>query len=509
LDYFEQTRIITITQNTSNSNFKNRHIFENFDTIGLPNVQPSTISLFSNTGDLPYTTRATPRLHFRFTNFAFFNNTVLEINDMALLEMQQGSNLHLTGNNRIIVRQGGTLHILATGGLQMDANTEIIVEPGGYICIEQGATLNLHPSAVINVTSGAILGVNPLLGIVPIGVCQEFYPVYDAIYANATQYVDLPNIDNRLSVGSGDFSFVFHLRTEQLNPQPTKYTLISTRTALNNGYQFGFTQNGTPFMQIGGTDISFVRVSAGLPFPLNDGSCNHLVLRRSNGVLQVWQQGILYYQSTVSHFQNIMGNPRLTKDRLEGTSTAFVGWLGEFQFWNKALSQTEIEDLKFNMPYRVSIIGTPTGLMAHYQFQEGADSQMVFDRMGVCHGWLGINATATDANDPSRIKYADLECVSTDWGAFRPTNVPTQSIENIEMFKAYPNPFQQDFTLEIPQEYAQGILEIYNAQGILLQKSTVEAEKVIVTPKAHWAKGVYMLRVSNPNKTATVRIVKQ
>jgi hypothetical protein len=90
-------------------------------------------------------------------------------------------------------------------------------------------------------------------------------------------------------------------------------------------------------------------------------------------------------------------------------------------------------------------------------------------------------------------------------------NLPTPTIPaiSLEVLVAYPNPFQQDFTLEIPQEYAQGILEIYNAQGILLQKSTVEAEKVIVTPKAHWAKGVYMLRVSNPNKTATIRIVKQ
>lgn len=54
------------------------------------------------------------------------------------------------------IKSGGNLDVLGSG--------RIIVKPGGYLCVESGANINLqHYNSVIVLENGAFLGVNPEL----------------------------------------------------------------------------------------------------------------------------------------------------------------------------------------------------------------------------------------------------------------------------------------------------------------------------------------------------------
>jgi hypothetical protein len=62
----------------------------------------------------------------------------------------------------VTVKQGGT--VIIKNSLNITGNHRITVESGGYICVEEGANINLADvSSIIEINAGASFGVNPIL----------------------------------------------------------------------------------------------------------------------------------------------------------------------------------------------------------------------------------------------------------------------------------------------------------------------------------------------------------
>jgi hypothetical protein len=91
-------------------------------------------------------------------------------------------------------------------------------------------------------------------------------------------------------------------------------------------------------------------------------------------------------------------------------------------------------------------------------------------------------------------------------------NLPTPTIPaiSLEVLVAYPNPFQQDFTLEIPENLGKEVVvEMLNAQGVLIETRTLPTGKHIWTPRSALVQGLYLLRITSQYKTQVIRVVKQ
>jgi hypothetical protein len=85
------------------------------------------------------------------------SNGILEINSTTISDYS------------IIVKSGGTLRI--SGNITITGNNHIDIESGGYICIDNTATINLSDYlSVINLRNGYIFGVNTAVMINP-GTC--------------------------------------------------------------------------------------------------------------------------------------------------------------------------------------------------------------------------------------------------------------------------------------------------------------------------------------------------
>jgi hypothetical protein len=90
----------------------------------------------------------------------------LTINDKSLLRVDAKGKLIVNNNCTLRIAAGGTLYVKNLSSVILRGNANIIVEEGGYICVENGAVVNLQDaSSKIIIMSGARHGTNPLLNI--------------------------------------------------------------------------------------------------------------------------------------------------------------------------------------------------------------------------------------------------------------------------------------------------------------------------------------------------------
>lgn len=74
--------------------------------------------------------------------------------------------------------------------------------------------------------------------------------------------------------------------------------------------------------------------------------------------------------------------------------------------------------------------------------------------------------------------------------------------------KLYPNPFSNDFTLEMTEANVSDI-KIYNTLGTLVYSEYIDKTNAIDISLGHLPNGVYFVELSNENKTITKKLIKQ
>ena len=89
------------------------------------------------------------------------SNSNINLKDKSAFILESGSTIEITADAKLVVTSGSTLQIKSGAILKIIGTGRIEVENGGYICIEQGASLNLVDGlSVINLRPGYNIGVN-------------------------------------------------------------------------------------------------------------------------------------------------------------------------------------------------------------------------------------------------------------------------------------------------------------------------------------------------------------
>jgi hypothetical protein len=509
-NFFHTTRAIDILTTTAPS-FINETLLVN----GLANVPNSRVSL-SGFLQLAYngmiinsliTTCGNPQLRFFFSDFVLGRQLpiTLEMSGTSLLEIGERATLSIRQGNKLVIKSGSTLYIHASATLEMGQDAELIVEQGGYICVEQGAMLNIDAQAKITIMAGANLGVNPVLRIETLGNCQHIGN--EALEAYRLAYAELNNQNQTFNFGKNDFTMEFHVR---LKPSSNlNRTLVSNRTDATQGYWVGINGAGKPFVEVNGTTISFVPLNPTFnALNIVDDACHQVAVKRQEGQFYFYVDGHWVGTGNQTSSTDFSGaNPYLLEDRVniaacaqQGCPLTFDGWMGEARFWSRAISDAEI-----TQNYSNPITTLPTGLVAHYLFQEATGEQIIIDRTGNANGWLGANPQDTD-HDAQRFTKLQVECDIN--GMFRPANPAiAPPSEEVQVFA---NPFEESFTVIVPTQADKDIkAEILTLQGTIIEKRVLQQGTNLWKPTLSLASGMYLLRLFGADKTIVLRLIKR
>lgn len=182
-----------------------------------------------------------------------------------------------------------------------------------------------------------------------------------ASYAIANPFTNFP---------SGDFTVELWMRSSDTanDGTPISYATSNGGAGYNDFILYSY-RNLDPVVR--GVD-NYSGVSA------NDGSWHHLAVtwQQSSGALRLYKDGNLVSAPTVAAgyaFTNggalVLGQEQDSVGGGFSSSQAFTGECDEVRIWNRARSQTEI----LSAMYSDVLTNTP-GLIAYYQFNEGAGS---------------------------------------------------------------------------------------------------------------------------------------
>jgi hypothetical protein len=117
------------------------------------------------------------------------------------------------------------------------------------------------------------------------------------------------------------------------------------------------------------------------------------------------------------------------------------------------------------------------------------------------HGFLFDRQAGLE--DKLLISYLDSTVV---YGFDQSTKVNSPDLKPESVPKVYPNPFEQEFTLDLPE----GVFDIafFDITGRQIGNLAAEAMGRIPIDAAGWNPGVYLLRCASKTHVNTVRILK-
>lgn len=121
------------------------------------------------------------------------------------------------------------------------------------------------------------------------------------------------------------------------------------------------------------------------------------------------------------------------------------------------------------------------------------------------------NLRSTSTTNPKESQEVDTEehplTIDNNYTIPRNTTLKSSSV------KVYPNPFANEFTIEVNDEFSQDTtIELFDLQGKLIGTKTLDnhqsLNKIIWYNTQPLKKGIYFLRLSDKNLTETIKLVK-
>jgi hypothetical protein len=109
------------------------------------------------------------------------------------------------------------------------------------------------------------------------------------------------------------------------------------------------------------------------------------------------------------------------------------------------------------------------------------------------------------------VNYYYLNQTDTD-GKVNPTNIISLTFGKKFDIKAYPNPFQSNFFVDVYTEISEdAVLEVFDMTGRCLYKNTASMERglnSLSVPTESWTPGNYVLKCTSGSESFVVKIVK-
>jgi len=234
----------------------------------------------------------------------------------------------------------------------------------------------------------------------------------DALYNGPSQveYARRPIDDAAFNVGSTDFTVQVWINFDSTTGE--QVFIEDFNGGAGPGWTFyksSAADNHLEFYGQGGGVVS----TGALSFVTNDGNpatttdWNHLVARRSGGVLDIFQNGVLVGSGAMGSILPSV-NPLLINARV-GFGTPVSGLNDEVAFWNQALSNTEIAEAYSNGLTGLSLPEpTALGLLAVgglFMFRRSARRRRIGASLAILAVALTISASASRSNAAVEILY--------------------------------------------------------------------------------------------------------
>lgn len=157
----------------------------------------------------------------------------------------------------------------------------------------------------------------------------------------------------------------------------------------------------------------------------------------------------------------------------------FNGEMDELRFWNRAISQTEIQTKKcLNL-----VPSNETGLQAYWEFNEGSGTQII-----------DATANAYNGNINGATWLIDTYCA---------VGIESLSIKEIELL-IYPNPSNGIFNIETGNMDKQ-LLQVFDLTGKIVLSQLINNTSTI--DLTNLPEGIYNVKISNSSTVANKRIV--
>lgn len=83
-----------------------------------------------------------------------------------------------------------------------------------------------------------------------------------------------------------------------------------------------------------------------------------------------------------------------------------------------------------------------------------------------------------------------------------------EGIKNLHAVSAFPNPVNDNLTLELGAIFEQVQVSLSSASGQILYTQQTTNASMLQIPMSHFAEGVYLLTIQNSNASKTIRVIK-
>lgn len=435
----------------------------------------------------------------------------LTLNEKSLLNLGVGATLIINENSSILVKASASLLFKAGVKIKMLKNSKIYFENGAYLCIDPSTIFEVDPTASFvfygSVNSGVLSNWDES------GNCSTTAPPVCIIGGNYSfsaeallfdgydDWVEIPETNGRLNLGTGDFTMEAIIKAEPDNVQ----AIISKRTFASgddaNGYIFGLMDDNTLFMQLEGTPNH----GAGYGPNLADGLCHHVAVVRQSGVLKFYADGQNYYTTTSTGNISSGGTTRIGRNHISGLP--FNGLIGEVRIWNIARTDAEIiNSIGLNLTAQ-------TGLIGYWDMNEMSSSQLIEDLSTnnpaeENHGIRGSSAV-TDENDPILVQLCGISCGPGSGNQSNFRNIEFQGLETSEQISLYPNPFDNELTIDLTHSgQSDELVEIsvYNTNGIAVHQEFVKTG-TINKLRLDAENGLYLVKVKTGKELRIFKVV--
>jgi hypothetical protein len=149
--------------------------------------------------------------------------------------------------------------------------------------------------------------------------------------------------------------------------------------------------------------------------------------------------------------------------------------------------------------------------MSHFDIEQSTDG-LTFSKMGETKAAGKANAYIFNVEGPLSIKtYFRLKIVNSD-GSFTYSKVLSVAFGKELTVKAFPNPIQNELTIDVMSASKQLEIEVIDVLGrSIYQKneSNTEGSKLLTINTLEWLSGIYFLKISDGKKVFQQKIVKR
>jgi hypothetical protein len=345
-----------------------------------------------------------------------------------------------------------------------------------------------------------------------------------------TPIISIPNI----SINSSLFTCSYWIK---YSSQPINTSIADvSHEWLNNGTFTTFRQlNSTlGFASVGSTGISN-QVILNSPNPINTQVWNHIIIMRTNQIMQIWINGIYVASDSLVQIGSLINTKTLylggdPQNTIQNPSAKFNGNIDDVGIWNRVLTQQEITDLyngcqltvntqpvsqTININNNAQFIVGSSDPNATYQWQ--TDLGVGFQNVSNAGQYNGTsNDTLSVANVSMSNNNQSFRCIINSGSCADTSNVAVLTINNNvgihemaqhNLFSVFPNPAHNVINVKADHTLIGSVFTIYDNTGKAVQSGKINAANTSIE-LSNLSTGFYMFSLGE-NRKQSFKIIKE